>query len=219
MKRILLSLMLCGSIAAVNAQDNSKYEAAMKKNISLIDSAHVKSQQGDFSGFETEANTFERIGAAEKDKWQPYYYAAYCQVMEALFTKDRDKVDGWADKASVNVDKAEAFAPNNSELICLKSLIATSRISVDPMTRGAQYGPESATLLVKAKELNPENPRVYMLQGQGLYFTPEQFGGDKQKAKQLFEVALQKFAAFKPATSVDPTWGEAYTKGLLASIK
>jgi hypothetical protein len=219
MKRIFLSLMLCGSIAAVNAQDNSKFEAAMKKNIDLLDSAHAKMMTGDASLMETEANAFERIGNAEKDKWQPYYYAAYAQVMEAMFIKDKDKVDGLADKATVNVEKAEAFSPNNSELTCLRSLIAVSRISVDPMSRGAQYGMESATLLEKAKSQNPDNPRVYMMQGQNLYFTPAEFGGDKEKAKELFQLALQKFASFKPATSVDPAWGEAYTKKLLGTIK
>ena len=69
MKRIFLSLMLCGSIAAVNAQDNSKFEAAMKKNIEQLDSAHAKIMAGDASLMETEANAFERIGNAEKDKW------------------------------------------------------------------------------------------------------------------------------------------------------
>ncbi len=101
MKRIIFSLLLAGSVFAVKAQDNTKFEAAMTKNISLIDSAFVRSGSGDLSGFEVEANTFERIGAAEKDKWQPYYYAAYCQVMEALYSKDPAKVDAFADKRHI----------------------------------------------------------------------------------------------------------------------
>lgn len=219
MKRIIFSLLLACTVFAVKAQD-AKYEAAMTKNISLIDSAFVKFRTGaDLSGFESEANTFERIAAAEKDKWQPYYYAAYCQVMEALYSKDPAKVDAFADKAVLNAEKAASFSPDNSEIVAIQSLIATSRISVDPMSRGQQYGTEAATLLEKAKKLNPENPRVYMLQGQSAYFTPEQFGGSKERAKTLFELAIKKFDAFKPATSIDPTWGADYTKGLLASIK
>ncbi|PUZ22082.1 hypothetical protein GA0116948_111106 [Chitinophaga costaii] len=219
MKRILFSLLLSSSVWAVQAQD-AKYVAAMTKNIALIDSAHIKYfANADLSLFETEANAFERIATAEKDKWQPYYFAAYCQVMEALYVKDKDKVDGWADKASLNVDKALSFSPDNSEILCLQSLVATSRISVDPMTRGLPYGKEAAVLLEKAKKLNAANPRVYMLQGQSLYYTPEQFGGSKVKAKELFETALKQFASFKPATNLDPNWGEAYTKHLLSTIK
>jgi hypothetical protein len=83
------------------------------------------------------------------------------------------------------------------------------------MTRGQQYGPIAAQALEEAKSYNPENPRVYVLQGQSLLYTPEQFGGSKTQAKATFEVALQKFAAFKPATPLDPKWGEPYTKQLL----
>ncbi|HEY0273772.1 MAG TPA: hypothetical protein VGC22_11345, partial [Chitinophaga sp.] len=192
----------------------------MLKNMALIDSAHARQMAtGDISLFETEANAFERIAAAEKDKWQPYYFAAYCQVMEALYEKDKDKTDGFADRASLNVEKALSFSPDNSEVLCLQSLVATSRIAVDPMTRGQQYGMEAAALLEKAKKANADNHRVYLLEGQSQYYTPEQFGGSKAKAKELFEVALQKFAVFKPATRVDPNWGKEYTQYLLGTIK
>jgi hypothetical protein len=83
------------------------------------------------------------------------------------------------------------------------------------MTRGAKFGTESAELLEKAKTQNPENPRVYLLQGQNLMFTPEAFGGSKSKGKELLNVALQKFTAFKPENDIAPRWGEVYTKELL----
>ena len=61
--------------------------------------------------------------------------------------------------------------------------------------------------MAKSKILNPENPRVFLLEGQDKYYTPEQYGGSKSEAKQLFEEAKKKFESFKPADSIAPTWG------------
>jgi len=183
----------------------------MRKNITELETSAAFTP----TAMTEKAALFERIGDAEKTQWQPYYYAAYCNVMNALISTDRNKVDGLADQAEADLTKAEQMSAKNSEIACIKSLIATARLKVDPMNRGMQYGPIAAAALEEAKTYNPENPRVYLLQGQTLLFTPEQFGGSKEKAKTTFELALQKFAAFKPAGTLDPKWGEAYTRSLL----
>ena len=139
--------------------------------------------------------------------------------MQALILKDKDKIDPLADKAEGNLDKAEALSPKNSEIACLRSLVASARLMVDPMSRGQQYGQEAASQLEQAKAYNPENPRVYMLEGQSLFFTPEQFGGSKPKAKTTLELALEKFAAFKPESNIAPHWGEPYTRELLSKAQ
>ncbi|MEJ7671851.1 MAG: hypothetical protein WKF59_03885 [Chitinophagaceae bacterium] len=53
------------------------------------------------------ANNFERIADAEKTQWLPYYYAAYCNVMNAFMEQDKTKVDAIADKAEELITKAE----------------------------------------------------------------------------------------------------------------
>ncbi|WP_126244249.1 hypothetical protein [Chitinophaga rhizosphaerae] len=208
MKSILAYLLLF-AVATANAQD--RYQAAMKQQVGLLDSASTFNP----ASLNALSNTFERIANAEQTQWLPYYYAAYCLVNEAFMTQDKTKVDPISDKAALLAEKAVALKGADSELSCLLSLIAVSRIAVDPMTRGARFGTESAELLEKAKAQNPENPRVYLLQGQNLMFTPEAFGGSKSKGKELLNVALQKFTAFKPDSDIAPRWGEAYTKELL----
>lgn len=215
MKRILFSICLFVGLASASMAQSAQYEGAMSKNVAMLD---------DSTNFNPDklleiANTFERIAAAEKTQWLPFYYAGYCYVMSALMQQDNDKVDDLADKAAVNMEQAEAISPKNDEIDCIKSLIASSRIRVDPQSRGMKYGTESASLLEQANQINKENPRVYLLQGQALFYTPEQYGGSKSEAKKKFEVALQKFSSFKPASSIAPHWGEAYAKGLVAQIK
>jgi hypothetical protein len=78
-----------------------------------------------------------------------------------------------------------------------------------------QYGLLSDKMLKAAKEQDPTNPRPYMLKGQGLKYTPEQFGGGCKTAKPELEMAMEKFNAFKPATELSPDWGKTYTATLL----
>ncbi|RFS19046.1 hypothetical protein DVR12_25950 [Chitinophaga silvatica] len=198
-----------GSLA-VSAQ-SSRYTEAMAKQTADLDSSSTFNPEN----LQQKSNTFERIAEAEKTQWLPYYYAAYMQIMQAFTSKDKSQIDPLTEKATINLDKAEALISKNSEIACLRSLIASAKLTVDPMNRGPVYGPEAAAQLVTAKTLNPENPRVYMLEGQALLFTPEQWGGSKTKAKTTLELALTKFAAFKPESDISPKWGEAYTRGLL----
>jgi hypothetical protein len=215
MKRIMFTLLLSAGLVSASMAQSSQYEGAMAKQIALLD------DQANFTPDKLQemSNTFERIGAAEKNQWLPYYYAGYCNVMIAMMQKDQSQVDAMADKAEADVAKADELSPKNDEVYLIKSLIASSRISVDPQSRGQKYGMEAASWQTQAAEINKENPRVYILQGQSLFYTPEQFGGSKTEAKKKFEIALQKFSTFKPASSIAPHWGEAYTRQLIAQIK
>ena len=94
-------------------------------------------------------------------------------------------------------------------------MIATLRLMVNPMQRFMEYGPLSDEWLEKSKEQDPGNPRPYLLKGQGLKFTPEQFGGGCKTAAEQLATAVEKFATFKPATEINPNWGKTYAETLL----
>ena len=98
-------------------------------------------------------------------------------------------------------------------------MIATLRLMADPMNRYMTYGPQAAEALEKAKSLNPENPRVYLLQAQDKFYTPEQFGGSKTEARTLFELSAKKYESFKPESDIAPTWGLPQVKYFLSQIK
>ncbi|MBC9910435.1 hypothetical protein [Chitinophaga varians] len=215
MKRLLLSLFMIGGLATAAVAQSAQYQDAMSKQVADLDSSR---------SFEPDAlvakiNTFERIAEAEKTQWLPYYYAAYCQVMSCFVGQDKSKIDELADKAAANLDKAETLNPKSSEVACIRSLVASARLMVDPASRGMKYGMEAGQQIELAKTYNAENPRVYLLLGQSLLFTPEQFGGSKSKAKVMLETALQKYAAFKPESAIAPHWGEPYAKELLSKAQ
>ncbi|HYE56569.1 MAG TPA: hypothetical protein VD996_17090 [Chitinophagaceae bacterium] len=193
---------------------SDKYTTAMKKNIADLEGAMQKGILPDL------ANSFERIADAEKTQWLPYYYAAYCTVMNAYMEQDKSKTDGIADKAESLIKKAEELAGGeNSETCVIKSMIASAHMMVDPQNRWMQYGPVSSMNITKAKSLDPTNPRPVYLEGQEKFYTPEQFGGGKALAKELFTKALEMFDKFKPATELHPSWGASSTRYFLEQCK
>ena len=216
---IILSAIFVATLSFAQMPD--KFVKAMENKIAEIDTTHTA------QGFTDLANAFERIADAEKNQWLAYYYAAYCNASAGsligtggdMMTSKADKTDPYADKADKQISKAEELMKNNSEIYVVKKMIATLRLLGDPMNRYMTYGPEAQAMLDEAKKLNAENPRVYILEAQDKYFTPEQFGGNKEEAKVLFEKAQKLFETFKPETSIHPNWGRSQVAYLLSLYK
>ena len=213
MKKLVLLIVMMASGSLLFAQ-SEKYTTAMQKNIALIDSGLKKADMTDL------ANNFTRIAEVEKTQWLPYYYAAYCTVMNSYFVQDKSKADDIADKAEELINKAEAITGKpNSETHVIRSMIATAHMMVDPQTRWQQFGAASQENIQSAKDLDSTNPRPVLLEAQSKFYTPESFGGGKSVAKPLFEKAILMFDAFKPKTPLDPTWGRASAQYFLEQCK
>ena len=203
MKKLFFVVAVSLCAAVVSAQSD-KYVKAMEALVPAVDTTHS------MDGLTDLANSFERIANAEKTQWLPYYYAALCNINKAnmyFAQQQTDKIDPLMDKAEPMLQKAQELAKDNSEVQCLVKMFNTGKMMADPMNRYMTYGPAALEALEMAKKLNPENPRVYLLEGIDKYYTPEQYGGSKTEAKALFETAAKKFEAFKPASTIDPSWG------------
>ena len=213
MKKLFL-LAAVSFLATATFAQSEKYLASMKANIAAIDTSFKNPQN-----LLDLANKFERIAIAEKNQWLAYYYAAFCQVNYTYMEKDKTKVDAIADKATELIDKADALQPNNSEISCIKSMIASAHMMVNPMQRFQEYGPEAQSYLDAAMQQDATNPRPEYLKGQGLKYTPEQFGGGCATAKPVLQSSLAKYGTFKPASEIHPTWGKQRVELLLSECK
>jgi hypothetical protein len=210
----LTALVLVFCMTATAFAQSDKYVAAMKKNLAALDTSFRSP-----AALLSLANSFERIATAEKTEWLPFYYAAFCQVNAGFMEQDKSKVDAIADKATELINQADALSPNNSEISCIKSLIASCHLMVNPMQRWMEYGQESVSNMDAAIQQDPANPRPYYLKGQSLKYTPEQFGGGCKMAKPQLQKAIEKYEAFKPASELHPTWGRPQVEQLLAECK
>ena len=212
MKNIVIVLFLFTSFYNVFAQD-AKYIKAIEKNLFQMDSARSANE------FLACANNFERIAKAEKNKWIPYYYASYCNVIASFVDSVKSKKDIYLDLADILINFADSLKPENSEIYTVKGLIGQARMSIDPMQRWQKYGAAATNNLQKAKNLDTTNPRPDFLIGQSLIYTPEAFGGGKVKALAVLEEAAAKYNVFKPADSISPNWGKKQTTELVAKLK
>ncbi len=208
MKSLLFSFLMFGFLMASAQSD--KYMEAMKKNLTLFDSAKTNAD------YQALANTFERIGDAEKTQWLPYYYAGLVLATEGWNDPNLDKD---ANSARINTlcDKAAAI-DNNSEIYAVRNMAATQQMMVDPQTRFQTYGVQASKDIEDGLKLNPDNPRLYYLRGESIFNTPPAFGGGKEKAKPVFEKALVLFKADKPKP-LYPNWGMQRTEEQLAKCQ
>ncbi len=209
MKKIILSLGLLVFALTTNAQSDA-YKAGMKGLIGRMEAAKNNPE-----AYQETSNGFLRIAGAEKNEWLPNYYAAYCLTMQAMFSKDKEKIDPLLDQADKLLSDISIHVTSD-EVMCLQAFSKSTRIGVDPMTRGMKYGMESAKFLEQAKALNVNNPRIYFLQGEAAFHTPEQYGGGKAKALKLFQTASEKYASFKPTSDLMPNWGKDANDMMLA---
>ena len=213
MKKIIL-LSIISIISLTTIAQSEKYLGAMKKNIAMLDSGYAKPDN--FIGL---ANTFERIGTSEKAEWLPFYYAAYCRVNYAFMQKDPSGNDAIAEKATALINTADSLKPNNSEISCLKSMIASVQMIVNPQQRYMKYRALIQKEIQNAMQQDPANPRPYMLTGQNLKYTPEQFGGGCKTALSQLETAMEKFISFKPVSEIYPSWGKTFTESMVKECK
>jgi len=213
MKKIFLIATVTFLAVSTRAQ-NEKYIANMKSNIAAIDTSFKNPVN-----LLALANKFERIATAEKTQWLAYYYAALCQVNYTYMEQDKTKIDAIADKATELIDKADALQPKNSEISCIKSMIASAHMMVNPMQRYMEYGPEAQSYLDDAMKQDATNPRPEYLKGQGLKYTPEQFGGGCVTAKPVLQSSLDKYIKFKPASDIHPNWGKERVEMVIKECK
>ncbi|MBC7873220.1 MAG: hypothetical protein H7Y01_04445, partial [Ferruginibacter sp.] len=173
MKKFLSFLTALFLMTATFAQ-SEKYTKAMEALVPSVDTTRSH------DALLSIANSFERIATAEKTQWLPYYYAALANInagysfsMDGSFGDKSADIDPLADKAEALLTKADELNKDNSEIWLVKKMLASLRLMGNPMARFQEYGPIAAAAMETAKKLNADNPRVYLLEGQDLYFTPE----------------------------------------------
>jgi hypothetical protein len=208
MQKMILALVLLITMEA--SAQNDKYTQVMLKNIALLDSAKSIDELQSLAG------NFERIGDAEKTKWLPYYYAALAQTWVGWSPATKDK-DANAAKIKAYLDKAEAIE-KNAELYAVENMAATQQMLMDPQTRWATNGKDASVALQNGLKIDPNNPRLYYLQGMSLFNTPPQFGGGKDKAKPVFQKSLDLYKSATPQP-LAPKWGQKQTEDMLAQCQ
>ncbi|NML58336.1 hypothetical protein [Chryseobacterium cheonjiense] len=212
MRKYFLTFAL--SMMSLTAFAQADYEKIMSEKIAKLEATRSTDE------FQSLANDFDRIGKKETKQWLPSYYAALAYLQKGRMQMQAGKMfelsinAGIADKY---LDQAEAIAGNNnSEIHLLRKMAYSLRMMENPAERYMTDGMKAMEELKKAETLDPNNPRVALIKAEDTYFTPEQYGGSKEKGLEQFKAALVKFNAFKPKTALDPNWGKSEAEYFLS---
>jgi hypothetical protein len=204
----------------ITAQDNAKYVSAMQKNLTKMSAAKSAAD------YQNVYNTFDRIAANTPNEWEASYYMAFIKTIQAFESKDKGAVE---ENLSVLTEKLEmkaemkSLAENpqvQSEIHALIAMMYSARMSANPMELGPKFMPLNGKHLGMAEQMNGENPRVYLLYAQNLYYTPEAFGGNKRKAKDMARRALELYKQDgRKENKLMPHWGKDQAESLIQRME
>jgi len=151
-------------------------------------------------------NDFEQMSqttAGAKD-WVPAYYLSL--LYTRLSFNDKKNADAHADKA-VQWANTSISLQTNDENYCAMTMAQSGKLLVNPIVRWLSYEKKIFEPLQKAKKINPNNPRIYILEASVKINMPALFGGGCDKNKALLVKAKQLLENQIP-DQILPTWGK-----------
>jgi hypothetical protein len=208
---ILLTAIIALYIVNVQAQN---FKETLQKTFLAFDTTQnqqVKQEQ---------SNRLSMIAKKWNTEWATHYYAAYSKIMLSYDEKEEAKKDAYLDEADKELDETVSLLGKaNDETYVIAAMIANARMAVNPMNRWQKYGKVFSENMDKAKAINPDNPRMYLIQGISKFYTPKAFGGGKKPSLPYFEKAGGLYAKEKADDISKPFWGKYTNNFFLEQCK
>lgn len=186
---IHIILILLISAVMVFSQSIEEYVIQGKEK---IESAYL---HWDKNGMLEARAFFERILSKTDQVWLLNYYIAYCNYrLTAYAFSENNKKEA---NMYVNDGIKRLNACLDSKLDCadayaLLSSFYGNKIALNPWS-GFWNGPKSGKMIEKAFALEPNNPRIHIISGISAFYTPEKWGGGKEKSREAFSKAAELF--------------------------
>ena len=212
MKKALLFNLLVVLSVGVLANDG-KYETAMSDGLNELYSSRT------IEDYQKAASKFERISAAEADKWHPSYYACLSYLWMVSNLQDKANMDDYLDAAQKNLDHCKNLIGEDDEIITLQGYIFMMRLVVDPPTRGAEYSPKAMQEFGKAVNMDPTNPRALLLLGQMQYGSADFFNADTSEPCATMKQAKDMLETEEINDPLAPAWGKHMAAYLLSNCE
>ena len=206
-----LGVIATGIAITTSAQAQDQLTGTAKWADSASREIEAANAVGDLRRLTNAAAMIDRVlTVTPNDPLLLYYRSLALYRMASIYTgqKKRDEAKRALEEADLLLEQAISKSPT-AEALALRSGVIGLIIgsSGNPMS-GMTLGPKASGLLDRAKELEPKNPRVWLVSGMSAMFTPKMFGGGTDKAEQDFRKALTYFETDQPVTPA-PSWGRA----------
>lgn len=153
----------------------------------------------------------EKYAKTDVSNWLAQYYVSLGFAF--MSAKNMDHKEIYIDKAIKYMLNTKLLNLND-EVLCLESFVYSVKMSKSPYTRWLAYKSKIIGPLDKAKDINPNNPRIYILMASIQKNIPQWLGGGCDAAKKYIGMASSKWNA-QNNNGLQPHWGQ----GTLASLK
>ncbi len=214
-KQFLILSLIFGFLISKPGKSQS-VDALLTADYSAFESAKTYSQ------YLSVCNKFKLIAKQNPQNWLTNYYAAWSIAIVSFQESNKDNKDNMLNEADVFFKKIEPMDSTNDEVAILGGLLAQARLSVAPAARHTEYGAIANAYFDKAKKINPDNPRVYFLEGNILFYTPKLMGGGAEKALPLYKKAAELFSEDTGPMLRDissPFWGKEVNEYMIKECK
>ncbi|MEM8995139.1 MAG: PQQ-binding-like beta-propeller repeat protein, partial [Acidobacteriota bacterium] len=126
---------------------------------------------------------------------------------------------GYLDRAVEANQRAVELDGGNVEAHALLGTLYSLYYRVAPR-RGAVVGPQAGEHLSRALSLEPENPRARMINAVRLFYTPAQWGGDREEGLEMLRSVVEKnpLAPGAARAGARPMWLPAMARTNLARL-
>ena len=154
---------------------------------------------------------FERLLADKKREALVRYYLGYCDYRLATFYQQQTNKDMVGKHLEAAITHLEAAIKSNNKFAEAYALLSScygQKISLAPML-GMTLGPRAGMTMQSSLQMEPNNPRVILLDAIGNYYKPAMFGGSKENALAGFKRAAELFAQQQINDPLQPDWGHA----------
>ena len=175
--------------------------------------------QGDMDQLLTARATFERVTADDARAALAHYYIAYTEYQLVNLLRSESQEDGIDQEGEILVRLQSAVEQletsierdeTSADAHALLSSVYGQIISVRPLM-GAVLGLKSGSAINRARKLDPDNPRVVLIEAISNWNTPKIWGGSPDKAIEGFERAALLFAQEEVTDPLLPSWGHNET--------
>lgn len=164
---------------------------------------------GDARALDQMVTLARRAVTAFPDDAMLNHYAGYAlhRLVERNIRTDPPRAMEWLEESESFLQRSIEIQPIAESHAILSSALGMRVVDEETaMTIGRQ----SRVEMGRARDLDPANPRVRLLEGVAAFHTPETWGGGHDAALAHFLEAIELFARDKPELT-HPAWGLAET--------
>jgi hypothetical protein len=205
MRQYFLVVLFCLFTCQLLAQTKS-FAKNLEAAVILLDKCQTQDQY--VSAFAK----MEELHKQDPSAWLPAYYAGIIKARMAM--KKMGDADQLANEAIQWLAITKALH-NSDEVLCLESIVYTSKMAVNPIFRWKAYESRIKKPLEQAIALNKNNPRPYILKANLQYKMPVLFGGGCNSARPIAQKAKLAFDQIKTDFTVMPHWGRPILEDLM----